>query len=64
MSIATHDKPLAVAPFDSYRLRGPYGWIMIGAMSIDDAMREAARSTAKPERDKLQKWNGTEYVNV
>jgi hypothetical protein len=28
---ATHDKPLAASGLTSYRLRGRYGWIMIGA---------------------------------
>lgn len=57
------DRPLAAAGLTSYRLRGPYGWIMIGAKDHNDAMRQAARSTADPQRDALQLWNGTEYVN-
>ena len=60
----THDKPLAVAGLISYRLLGPYGWIMIGATDHDDAMRQAVRSTRQPSRDNLQVWNGAEYVPV
>lgn len=58
------DKPLAAPGLTSYRLKGPFGWIMIGAKDHDDAMREAARATAKPDRSKLEMWNGTEYVPV
>lgn len=60
----THDKPLAVPGLTSYRLRGPYGWIMIGATDHADAMREAARSTRQPEPSNLEVWNGTHYVPV
>ena len=59
-----HDKPLAIAGLTSYRLLGPYGWIMVGAMDHEDAMRQAARSTRLPDRDNLQVWNGQEYVPV
>ena len=46
----------------SYRLRGPYGWIMIGAACHGDAMREAARSTRDPKPENLEVWDGTHYV--
>jgi len=62
--MTSHDKPLAIAGLISYRLRGPYGWIMIGAHDIADAMREAARSTPDPQRDALQAWDGTRYVDA
>jgi hypothetical protein len=39
------DKPLAANGFSSYRYKGRYGWIMIGATSISDALNEAQRST-------------------
>lgn len=54
--------PLAAAPLISYRLRGPYGWIMIGATCHADAMREAARSTRDPKPENLEVWDGTRYV--
>lgn len=40
-----HDKPCAIAGLVSYRYRGRYGWIMIGARDHADALREASRST-------------------
>ncbi len=54
---SVHDKPLAAEGLKSYRLKGPYGHIMIGAKDHDDAMREAARSTAKPDRSKLEMYD-------
>ena len=63
---ATHDKPLAAAGFDSYRCRSPYGWIMIGANSIDEALREARRSmdSGQPRLIDLQAWGGSAYADV
>jgi hypothetical protein len=55
------NKPLAAPGLTSYRCRGSYGWIMIGASSPDDAMREALRSSKHAKREDLQVWNGTEY---
>lgn len=58
-------KPLADHGLTSYRYRGRYGWIMIGARDDMDAMREASRSTDYPVTlDKLEVWNGFEYVPV
>ncbi len=59
-----HDRPLAAKGLTSYRLRGPYGYIMIGARDHEDAMREAARSTRKPDRAALEVWNGDRYVKA
>ena len=59
------DKPLAAPGLTSYRYRGRYGWIMIGAKDNPGALREAARSTddpIKPER--LEIWDGEKYVPV
>lgn len=58
----SHNKPLAVPGLSSYRYKGPYGWIMIGARDDEDALREAGRSTAAPVPENLQAWNGSEYV--
>lgn len=55
--VQAHDKPLAAAGLKSYRLKGPYGYVMIGAKDHDDAMREAARSTASPKRENLEMWD-------
>lgn len=61
----THDRPLAGADYQSYRYRGPYGWIMIGATSDTDALNEASRSThGFVTYANLERWNGTEYVPV
>lgn len=57
-----HERPCAAHGLTSYRLRGPYGWVMIGATDHDDAMREAARSTDAPRREALEVWNGSAYV--
>ena len=57
-----HEWPLAAPGLTSYRLRGPYGWIMIGATDRAGAMREAARSTQDPKPETLEVWNGTRYV--
>lgn len=58
------NRPCASHGLHSYRLRGPYGWIMIGARDHEDAMREAARSTPSPSREALGVWNGVEYVKA
>lgn len=60
--MSIYDKPLAAAGYTSYRARGRYGWIMIGANSTDEAWSEARRSTDKPHD--LQVWDGQQYVPV
>lgn len=65
LRVNTNDLPLAVKPFKSYRYKGRYGWIMIGAMNHADALKEAARSfsdrTEHATLDKLQVWSGDKY---
>lgn len=57
-------EPLAVPGLESYRYRGRYGWIMIGAKSDEEALREAARSTVgEVSRGNLEVWRG-KYVPV
>ena len=51
------NSPLAAKGLKSYRLKGRYGHIMIGAKDHDDAMREAARSTDNPKRENLEEWD-------
>lgn len=55
------DRPLAVKGLTSYRYRGPFGWIMIGANGDKDALREAARSLSyartKPVKKHLEVWS-------
>jgi hypothetical protein len=57
-----HDRPLAAPGLISYRYRGRYGWIMLGAKNDKDALIQAQRHTADPvTADRLEKWNGTQY---
>ena len=56
------DKPMAAPGLTSYRARGQFGWIMIGASDAAQALREAKRSTPSPTD--LQVWNGTAYEAV
>ena len=59
------DKPLAAHGLTSYRYKGRYGWIMIGARTNDDALNEASRSTGgMTVPSMLQVWNGKQYVQV
>jgi len=58
MKPATHEKPLAAPGLTSYRYRGRYSWIMIGAKDHRDALREALRSTDGPVcMEELQVWD-------
>lgn len=58
------DKPLAAAGLISYRYRGRYGWVMIGARDDADALREARRSVeGAVTRDRLQRWDGERYAS-
>lgn len=63
-TLPMEDRPLAARGLTSYRLRGRYGYIMIGARDHEDAMREAARSTPNPDRKALEIWNGDRYVKA
>ena len=59
---ARHNLPMAAPGLLSYRYRGAYGWVMIGATDDADALREAQRSTPAPvTAGRLQRWTGTEY---
>lgn len=62
-----HNRPMAAKELSSYRYRGDFGWVMIGANSIEQALREASRSitaTHRPIVGRLQIWNGKEYVSL
>ena len=53
-----YDLPLASDGFISYRYAGRFGWVMIGALDDQDALREAGRSGVKNAKLKnLEKWN-------
>jgi hypothetical protein len=61
-----HELPCAAQGLISYRYKGPYGWIMIGAKDHDDAMRQAARSTREAVIGNLEVWDSGNraYVGV
>jgi hypothetical protein len=60
------DKPCAAAGLRSYRYRGRYGWLMIGARDTKDALAEAGRSTnpATVTIDRLEEWTLDSYQKV
>ncbi|MFK3857809.1 hypothetical protein [Agrobacterium pusense] len=64
------DKPMAAPGLISYRYRGPFGWIMIGAKNHSDAFREAGRSLSfndtdnRPQLANLQMWGGEKYADI
>ena len=52
------DKALAAAGFKSYRYKGKYGHIMIGAKNHSDALNQAKQSTRDPvSQEKLEMWD-------
>lgn len=56
------NRPCAAPGLKSYRYSGRYGWIMIGATDVDDALREAARSIVEtPTLFNLEEWHDGEY---
>lgn len=59
-------KPMAAEGLLSYRYKGPYGFVMIGAKDVDDALRQAQSSltAGSASIDNLQVWNGSEYIAV
>lgn len=58
------DRPCAAEGWVSYRYRGSFGWIGIGARNVDEALREAKRSVTRDaiSVDRLEVWDGTGYV--
>ena len=62
----TCDKPLAAEGLTSYRYKSEYGFIMIGAKNVTDALKEAFRSMSygQPDISNLQVWDGEEYKAV
>ena len=59
------DKPLAAAGLTSYRYKGRYGWVMIGATDANEALREALRSTTGPvSMDNLEVYGLAGYEPV
>lgn len=63
-SVPMDDRPFAAVGLRSYRCKGRYGWIMIGATDHDGAMGAALRSSDAAQRETLEIWNGQRYVAV
>jgi len=62
MTTEVHNRPCAAPGLVSYRARGRFGFIMIGATDNADAWREAKRSSDAPHS--LERWNGGAYSPV
>jgi hypothetical protein len=62
--VAITDRPLAAHGLTSYRYKGRFGWIMIGAKDHEGALNEARRSTDNVVVKNLQIWDGESYVPV
>lgn len=58
------DRPLAAKGLLSYRYRGNFDWIMIGALDDEDALKSAQTSLSSgvAHISRLEKWNGERYV--
>lgn len=60
-----YDKQFAAHGLISYRYKGHYGFIMIGAKDDTDAINQAKRSSSYPVSiDKLEVWKGGKYQPV
>ena len=65
MSSRTEERPCAAAGLTSYRYKGGYGFVMIGAKDHSDALRESQRSVSQPVHMKnLEVWTDQGYVKV
>jgi Iap family predicted aminopeptidase len=53
------DKPCASAGLTSYRYKGRYGWIMVGAKNHGEALTEVLRSLSSGSAsfDNLEVWD-------
>ena len=60
------DKPMAIKGLVSYRYRGPFGFVMIGAKDHDDALTQANLSltSGSAKNENLQIWKEGEYQDV
>jgi len=56
------DMPCAAPGLISYRYKGRYGFVMIGARGDADALREAARSSGDVNPSNLEIWDGKKYI--
>lgn len=59
------NNPMASNGLITYRYRGRYGFIYIGASTDTEALSEAQRSTDdKVTPDRLERYNGHHFVGV
>jgi hypothetical protein len=56
------NSPCAAKGYISYRCRGTYEWIMIGAKDPKHAFSEALRTCKTAKRGNLEVWDGNKYV--
>lgn len=63
VALGVTSKPLAAPGLISYRCKGKFGWIMIGATDHDDAIVQAKRSSSDLQPNSLEVWNGSAYVS-
>lgn len=67
VALCGDDRPLAVEGLTSYRYKGRYGFVMIGASDKADALQSAARSVSgEIDPEKLEIWsaNALRYVKA
>lgn len=58
------DTPHAAPVLISYRCKGRYGWVRVGATSAEEALREAARSSDFIRPETLEVWAGDRFVEA
>ena len=58
------DTPHAAPGLDSYRVKGRFGWILVGANSATDALREGGRSSDAIQPETLEVWAGDRFLAV
>lgn len=63
---ALTDRPLAAKGLNSYRYKGPLGWVMIGAKDDADALKQAKASITDTRHETtlagLERWDGNAYA--
>jgi hypothetical protein len=63
--LTMHNHPMAANGLITYRYRGRYGFIYIGASTDTEALIEAQRSTDDTVTpDRLERFNGQHFVGV
>ena len=56
------DTPHAAPGLDSYRVKGRFGWVLIGANRAADALREGRRSSDAIRPETLEVWAGDRFI--